>query len=321
MIPRRTLLMSGMALPALLAFQSALSQNLPPVSLGSAILPEPGWRRVQLGQTELLALNDGVLRRPLGEEFVRNAPLESVKALLASQGLPTDYIDVPYNTYLIVDQGVRILMDTGFADNGPPGTGRLSAHLNQAGLRLEDIDVVLISHFHGDHISGLRRKDGSLTFPNAKVWVPQPEFDYWMSDERMVAAPQAARGGFLNVRRVFSAMPTQQLHRFEPGAELMSGMRSIAAFGHSPGHTLFQWKAGAEGFTYMADASHYPALFVRNPDWQVQFDMDAESARQSRRVALQRAVDQGGLVGGFHFPFPGWGRIAPEGNGYVFQPA
>jgi len=320
MISRRSLMWAGLAAPALMATRPVWAQAAAP-NFGTAPLPDPGYRRFKVGSGEVISLNDGVLRRPLAEEFVRNAPFDAVKAALAASGLPTDYIDGPYNVYLVLDQGRRILMDAGFADNGPAGTGRIVELLGRIGLQPGDIDTVLVSHFHGDHISGLRRKDGSLTFPNARVMVPQPEFDHWMSDERMQAAPQAARGGFANAKRVFGGMSDTQLVRFTPGAEVMPSISSIAAFGHSPGQTMFQWRSGSDRFTYLADIAHFPALFVRNPDWQVQFDMDAEAARQTRRSVLQRMVQEGGMVGGYHFPFPGVGRIAAEGSGYVFRAA
>ncbi|MFN7001683.1 MAG: MBL fold metallo-hydrolase, partial [Elioraea tepidiphila] len=144
-------------------------------NFGTPTLPTPGFRRVKVGAFEIIALNDGALRRPLGEEFVRNAPLEQVKAMLASQNLPTEYVDIPFTAFLAVTPAGRFLFDTGFADNGPPTTGRLRDNLAAAGFKPEDIDHVVISHFHGDHINGVRLKDGGLTFPRAKIHVPAPE--------------------------------------------------------------------------------------------------------------------------------------------------
>ncbi len=316
---RRDFLLWGAMGSTALAFGSAWSQGT--ASLGTAALPAQGWRRFSLGSADVFALNDGVVRRPLGEEFVRNAPLEQVKAVLASQQLPTEYIDVPYNAFLLVVDGKRWLIDAGFADNGPPNTGRLLENLRGAGLGPADIDAVLLSHLHGDHVSGLRRKDGSLVFPNATVLVPTPEYDFWMDAKRLEAAPPGARAGFVNARRVLDGYPADKLQRFTPGDRLLGAVDSMAAYGHSPGHTLFTLRGSQSAFTYLADAAHYPALFTRNPDWQVQFDMDAEAARASRRAALARAAADQGIVGGYHFPFPAFGRIRTEGNGYAFESA
>ena len=170
---RRHFLGSAVFGATALAFSSVWSQAAPP-NLGTPTLPTPGFRRMKLGAMELIAINDGAVRRPLGEEFVTNAPLEQVKALLASQGLPTDYIDIPVTPFLVVNGSRRILMDTGFADNGAPTTGRLRANMEAAGFKPEDITDVVISHYHGDHINGLRARDGTFIYPRAKVHVPAP---------------------------------------------------------------------------------------------------------------------------------------------------
>ncbi len=287
---------------------------------GAPTLPEPGFRRVRLGEAEILSFNDGAFRRPLGEEFVKNAPLAEVRSLLASQGLPTDHIDIPFNPFLVLIGGRRILMDAGFADNGGATTGRLLTHLAAAGIKPEDIDTVLVSHFHGDHIQGLRRKDGSLVYPNARVLVPEPEYAYWMDEVRMNALPQNQRGGFQVARRVFASMPAEQLQRFVPGSEVAPGVHSVAAFGHTPGHTLFQVQSAGQTFVYVADLTNVPALFARNPDWAVTFDMDAEAARRVRREVFQRIVGARAMVGGYHFPFPAFGHMVAQGGGYAFQP-
>lgn len=318
MTNRRQFLLHSAAAGSALAFAPALWAQAP-AGLGTPSLPSPGFRRVRLGDAEVIALNDGVARRPLSEEFVRNAPLAEVKALLAAQGLSTDFIDVPFTAFLLVAGGRRVLFDAGFADNGGPTTGKLLDNLQAAGLKAEDIDTVVISHFHGDHIQGLRRKDGSLSFPKAKVMVPAPEHAFWMDDATMNARPENQRGGFQVARRVFGGMTAEQLQRFTPGDELMPGLRSVAAFGHTPGHTLFEFRSGGQAFHYIADLTNVPALFVRKPEWQVQFDMDAAAAARVRRETLNRLASSGGLVGGFHFPFPAFGRVRTEKDGFAFE--
>lgn len=324
MMQRRHFLAAGLSAGAasslaFLAAGAAWAQNAP--NLGTPTLPSPGFRRMKVGDAEVIALNDGIARRPLGEEFVRNAPLAEVRSLLASQGLPTDYIDIPFNAFLVVNGGRRVLMDTGFADNGGATTGRLLANLAAAGFKPEDIDTVLITHYHGDHIQGLRRKDGSLVYPNAKVMVPEPEHAFWMDDATMNARPEAQRGGFMVARRVFAQMPADKLVRFAPGSEVAPGIRSVAAHGHTPGHTLFELQSAGQSFVYVGDLTNVPALFARNPDWAVTFDMDAEAARKTRREVFQRIVANNAMVGGYHFPFPAFGRLAAQGNGYAFQAA
>jgi glyoxylase-like metal-dependent hydrolase (beta-lactamase superfamily II) len=321
MISRRQLLGAGLAAPlayAASSFVPAWAQNAP--NLGTPTLPVPGFRRMKLGGVEIVSLIDGVARRPLGEEFVKNAPLAEVRALLASQGLPTEYIDIPFTPFLVVAGNRRILMDTGLGEFGGPTTGKLLEHLRAAGVAPADIDTVLITHYHGDHIGGLRNKAGELVFAKAKVMVPAPEHAYWMDDAKMAAAPEALKGAFANVRRVFAQMPADRLVRFEPGTEVAPGIKSVAAYGHTPGHTLFEVSSAGQTFAYVGDLTNRPELFARNPDWAVSFDMDAEAARQVRRATLQRIVASNAMIGGYHFPFPAFGRAVAQGNGYDFQP-
>lgn len=321
MLTRRQLLgatLAGTATYAACVFVPAWAQNAP--NLGVPALPNPGFQRLTMGGVEIISLIDGIARRPLGEEFVKNAPLAEVKSLLASQGLSTDYIDIPFTPFLVVAGKRRILMDTGLGEFGGATTGKLLQHLAAAGFRPADIDTVLITHYHGDHINGLRNRAGELVFANAKLMVPAPEHAFWMDDARLAAAPAAMRGAFDNVRRVFAHMPADKLVRFEPGSEVAPGIRSVAAFGHTPGHTLFEVSSGGRTFVYVGDVTNVPALFARNPDWAVAFDMDAETARKTRREVFQRVVAANALVGGFHFPFPAFGRAVASGNGYEFQP-
>ncbi|MEY2618787.1 MAG: hypothetical protein RL522_1789 [Pseudomonadota bacterium] len=315
---RRRFLGTTIAGASALAFGSVWSQSTS--NLGAPTAPAVGFRRMKLGAMEIIAINDGALRRPLGDEFVTNTPLDQVKAALAAQGLPTEYVDIPFTPFLVVSGNRRILLDTGFADNGPPSTGRLRANMEAAGFKFDDITDVVISHYHGDHISGLRAKDGSLTFPRAKVHVPVPEHAFWLDDANMNAAPTAARGNFMNARRVFNNYPAEQMVRFEPGATIAPGITTSAAFGHSPGMCMVQVASEGQTFHYVADVTNVPALFARSPDWAVTFDMDPVMARATRRRVFDAMAKDRAITGGFHFPFPAIGTIENAGSGYQFKP-
>ncbi|MGL4232501.1 MAG: MBL fold metallo-hydrolase [Casimicrobium sp.] len=321
MISRRDLLIGGGAAAATYAatsFFPLIAQNTP--NFGAPSVVQVGFRKQKLGDMEIVALNDGVLRRPLAAEFVRNATIDKVQEVLKSQNLPTEYIDIPFTAFLIVAGNRRVLMDTGFGDNGPPTTGRLMANLSAAGFKPDDITDVVISHYHGDHIQGVRNKAGQLIYPKAKIMVPAPEHAFWMDDARMNSAPDAMKPNYQAVRRVFSTIPSEMLVQFEPGKELLPGIRSVAAFGHTPGHTLFVTESRGEKFCYVADTTNIPQLFARNPEWAVQFDMDADAARATRRKTMEMIVNEKMVAGGYHFPFPAFGKIEKLGEGYDFKP-
>jgi glyoxylase-like metal-dependent hydrolase (beta-lactamase superfamily II) len=272
-----------------------------------------------MGSVTTTMLNDGVFSRPLDASFVRNAPLAAVQAALAEAGLPTDRVDVPFTPLVVDTGGQRVLFDVGNGEFGAATAGKLLENMGKAGIDPKSITAVVFSHFHGDHINGLRNKAGAVVFPNAKVFVPAPEWNWWMDDARMAAAPDAMKPAFAATRRVFGPIASS-LTRFEPGAELMPGVRSMPAFGHTPGHTVFMLEGGAQKMMYWADTTNVAALFVRNPDWAVMFDMDAEAARLTRRRIADMVIRDKILLAGYHLPGAAVGSLATRGNGYEFTP-
>lgn len=319
-LSRRRLLTSGVSLGALLAtgLTGCASTTASPALAARALAP--GVLRVDLGGVMATAVSDGSLQRPVAEGFVRNAPVSAVQAALREAGLPTDQITFPYIPLLVESGGRRILFDTGNGEFSAPTTGKLLENLAKAGVAADTIDAVVFSHLHGDHINGLRNKAGTLMFPRAKVFVPAPEWNWWMDDQRMAAAPEAQQAAFRNVRRVFGPI-AQQVQRFEPGAEVLPGVQSLPAFGHTAGHTAFVFAGrGGRKLMFWADASNVDALFVRNPDWIVQFDLDGEAARQTRRRLADMVIRENMLLAGYHLSGSGIGTLAARGSGYDFKP-
>jgi glyoxylase-like metal-dependent hydrolase (beta-lactamase superfamily II) len=317
-INRRTALAAGAATLAAPAFLTASTVPLF-AQAAAAAAQAPGFYKYKVGDITVTAINDGFFARPI-EGFVRNAELPAVQAALGAAFLPTNAVPIPFNTLVVETGGRLVLLDTGNGNAGAPTSGTWMANFRAAGFDPANVNAVVISHFHGDHINGLRLRDGTAVFPNAEISVPAPEWAFWMSDERMNAAPEAMRGGFQNARRVFAPIAAN-VKRFEPGAEVAPGITSVAAFGHSPGHTVFVVSSGTAKLTYMADTSNHPALFVRNPDWSAVFDMDADAARATRRRLLDMAASEKSRVHFYHAPFPANGFIAKDGNGFQLVPA
>ena len=185
-----------------------------------------GVTRVNLGPVTVTMLADGYGSRPLDANFVRNASLADVQAALRDAGLPTDRLEITY-TIPVVDIGSqRVLFDTGNGEFGAASAGKLLENMSRAGIDPQSITAVVISHFHGDHINGLRNKAGVVVFPNAKIFVPQAEWAWWMDDARMAAAPEAMKGAFAAPRRVFGPLAAS-VTRFEPGAEVLPGVKRV----------------------------------------------------------------------------------------------
>ncbi|MCA3646060.1 MAG: MBL fold metallo-hydrolase [Methylobacterium sp.] len=282
--------------------------------------PSAAAFRFKVGAIEVTALHDGIATRPLDASFVRNAELKDVQAVLAENFLPTDTLNISFTTLLVNNGSKLVLIDTGFADNGGPTNGRTVAQLKSLAIEPSQIDVVLLSHFHGDHLQGARAKDGKLVYPNAEIMAPESEWAFWMDDARMAAAPDAMKGAFAGVHRVLKPN-AKDVKRFAWGQEVVTGITAVEASGHTPGHTAFAISSGGKTLIYVADITNTPLLFARNPEWRVMFDMDAEKAVATRKRILDMAATDRIQVSFYHGNFPSTGFIAREGAGYRLVPA
>lgn len=278
----------------------------------------PGFFRQRVGNLEVTRVHDGVTSRSL-EGFIRNAELEAVKAQLAAAFQPTDNVVIPITTTVLRTPDQLVLIDTSRGEFAAPNASAWMANLQAAGVTPDEVDVIVVSHFHGDHIGGIRGKDGALAFPNARIMVPEAEWAFWMDEGQMSRAPEAMRSNFQNVRRVFEPI-ANDVARYGDGEELVPGLRAMAAPGHTPGHTAYLVEDGGSRLLVWSDTTNKPELFVRNPRWQAVFDMDGDQAMQTRLRLLDMAAAERLPVAGYHFPFPATGYIARDGGGYEMVP-
>jgi glyoxylase-like metal-dependent hydrolase (beta-lactamase superfamily II) len=277
-----------------------------------------GFHRWTVGDVTVTAVHAGTVSRSY-EALVRNASLEEVRAAGQRASLGPDGFQNSFTSLVVQTGGRTVLLDAAFGDNGPPATAVWMQNFRAAGFDPARVDQVVISHFHGDHFSGVRLRDGSLQFPNAEISVPEPEWAFWMSDERMAAAPEAARPSWQAVRRVFTPI-AGQVKRFAPGVEVAPGVASVPAYGHSPGHTAFVVSSGNARMLTVVDAVNHPAFFVRHPDWQPVFDMDPQTAVATRRRLLDMAASERLQVAFYHAPFPAVGEVTRAGQAYEYTP-
>lgn len=285
-----------------------------------ASIQGPGVYRQKLGDYQLTAIDDGTWFLKIDDDFVRNADGAAVNRALAAAFLPPNVLPVSF-TVLVVNTGTKLVMiDAGTGGQVADTAGVLMANLAVAGIEPRAIDTIVISHFHPDHIDGLKTKDGDKVFPNAEILVPEPEWTFWMDDAQMNAAPNRIKVYFRNARRIFGDI-AKDVHRFKPGAEVAPGITSIPAFGHTPGHTAFSVASRNQSLLVMSDTVRNPYLFARYPDWQPLFDMDGPMAVKARRQMLDRAASDRMLVEAYHFPFPACGHIVRNGKGYELVPA
>lgn len=305
---RRSLL-TGSASAAIAAGAGAAS-----ATAGPAATRTQGVYRYRVGALTLTALYDGIWYRPITDNFIRNAPFAEVERALDDAFMPAHKLATPF-TALVVDTGKRrILIDTGTGGQIASSAGVLRANLLGAGIDPRAIDLIVISHFHPDHINGIKDKDNDIIFPNAEIMVPAPEWAFWMDDANLNAAGPDLKIAFRNQRRIFSDIAAR-VTRFDPGAEVMSGIVTIAAAGHTPGHTAFAVHSGDQSLLVLGDTAQHPAIFARHPDWQAAFDIDGAAAVATRKKLFDRAAADRMLVTGYHFPFPACGHLIKTANG------
>lgn len=280
----------------------------------------PSIYRYKLGEFEITVLSDGALRAPKPDAVVVNQPFSEVQKALESAHLPKDQIVNPFTPFVVNTGRQLILFDAGFADNGPPGVGQLAANMAAAGIDPKAIDVVIITHFHPDHISGLRNKAGQAVYPNAEIIVPGGEWTFWNDDGEMNKAAAVWKPSFMHTRRVFGPI-AKDVKRVEYGKEVAPGITSVDARGHSPGHGGYVIASGNAKLLYIGDATNNPALFARNPEWHLWADMDKAMAVSSRRRILDMAANERMPILGYHYPFPAVGYIEKQGAGYNYVPS
>ena len=278
-----------------------------------------GVYRFRVGDYQLTALYDGLWPLKIDQHFIRNASAAEVDAALAAAFLPPRILPVSFTALLVNTGSKLVLIDTGTAGQIVDSAGTLLQSLEAAGIRPRQIDTVLISHFHPDHINGIKDKEGVKIFPHAEIAVPEGEWAYWMNEANMAGVEPTVHKYFLNARRIFRDI-AGEVRRFKPDAEVAPGIVSIPAFGHTPGHVAFSISSGTQSMLVLSDSARNPYLFVRHPEWQPSFDMDGPLAVDTRRRLLDRASADKMLVHGYHFPFPATGHIARTGTGYELVP-
>jgi glyoxylase-like metal-dependent hydrolase (beta-lactamase superfamily II) len=277
-------------------------------------MSQAGIYRFKLGAFDVTTILDGSLERPPHPTFGANQSAEAVAELARSNGVSATAYDHVYVPTLVDTGRELVLFDTGNGKGRDPAVGKLPELMVQAGYKPGQVDVVVITHGHPDHINGLVT-DGKPSYPNAEVMMPGPEWDFWMDDGNMSRAPEAMKGAFANVRRVFGIVGSK-MTKYEPGKDVAPGIASMAAHGHSPGHTVHIVSSGNSRLMIQGDLTTLPQLFVRNPGWHVMFDMDASKAEETRRRVYDRVAADRIPVQGYHFPFPAVAHIEKTPSGY-----
>ena len=316
-LTRRTLLGASAAALATVPFSGAMTTaNAAAPKLGTQA---PGFLRFNVGDFEITALSDGTVPYEIDEKRIPNAKVEEVIALMAMQGMATKPAVNSFNTMVVNTGSKLVLIDSGFNNNGAPTTGRMAQNLAAAGIDPKTIDTVLVSHFHPDHINGLRSKEGELVYGSAEIIVPSVDYAHFMDEAKMNAVPEAARGAFKTAQRVFGPI-AKDVKQAEWTKEWAPGITALQSDGHTPGHTSFIISSGNKTLIVVGDAANDPRIFARKPEWHLGFDLDKARAVETRKKLLDMAATDKIQLTFYHAAFPATGYVAKNGSGYDWYP-
>jgi glyoxylase-like metal-dependent hydrolase (beta-lactamase superfamily II) len=314
---------------SLLTGAAAGAAALGPLSGADAAAPRAGkqahgFYRYRVGAIEVTVATDGAQSFPLTESYVVNAPIEEVRKALQSVYMPPNRMTHHYAPIVLNMGRELIVIDTGFGPAAFKKTrgqlGQFTSNLAAAGIDPKDVDLVVISHFHPDHVNGLLDAENKLAFPNAEVLVPAEEWKFWMDDGEMSRAPEGRMQElFANNRRVFDALG-RKVTPYVWGRDIVRGLTPLATVGHSIGHTSFMLSSGFDQLFIQSDVTNNPDLFARHPDWGAFFDQDPQLAVTTRREVYDMLVATKTLVQGFHYPFPGLAHVEAVDGGYRVVP-
>ena len=288
----------------------------------AALVGNAGHYRFQVGDIAATILSDGLIGGP-PSVYAGDAPEAELEEVLRRAFLPTDHMTLNLNTLLLEIGGRRILLEAGAGGTMGPNGGRLFENLAAIRLSADDIDTIVISHTHPDHVGNLRNADGGRAFPRATVMVPRADWAFFVEGEADLSympVPEEFRQRFAANIKASVEPVSNGIEFYEAGDEILPGLTTIAAAGHTPGMATFLVHSGDDQLLLTADLAYHPVVNIDRP-WRPGPDRDQEAAEASRRRIFDQAASDQMLVLGFHYPFPGLGRILRTDTGYAWVPA
>lgn len=264
----------------------------------SAVFPS-----CQIGGYQVIALSDGTMEATL--DLLSGIQTAEAERIQRSAGIER-YGHIHINCYLIRGHGRTILVDAGTGGHNNVG-GQLREKLEMLGIHSDDIDTILLTHCHPDHIGGLLDENGEPVYKKAELYLHPLEFQYWLDDEKQHSASERGKRNFTLVRQVLNASAAKV--RLIDEKAIAHGIRSVWLPGHTPGHSGFHIHSDEQRLLIWGDIVHFPHIQSAHPAASVMFDVHPAQAEETRKKALQQAVDEKLIIAGMHLDQTGFARI------------
>jgi len=278
----------------------------------------PGFYRFKVGDAEVSVVSDGALALGDPKGTFTGVPEEELRKMLSDNFLPPNNVMLEQNSPVVNTGSKLVLFDTGLGTTKGfgPSTGRQQKSLRAAGIKPEDIDAVVFSHAHPDHVGGVIGANGKPLFPNAQFYIAQSDLDFW-TDQGKLNGPLK---DFIGVARNNLLPVRNRIVFYKDGQEFLPGIQALAAPGHTVGHTIFMITSGGKSLAYLADLSHHPILLLEKPRMEFSYDTDPKQAADTRVKMLDMLAANKIAVLAYHYPWPGVGHVVKSGEGFHYIP-
>lgn len=274
--------------------------------------------KMKLGSFTIVALSDGIFSLPTDQLLVEHTPGE-VKALLAAAKAPVG-IPTSVNAFLIDTGSRRILVDSGSGSYFGPTLGRAIAALKAAGYKPEDIDEVLITHLHPDHVGGLA-VGGARVFPNATIRMALAEHDFWLDKANVTKVDASVQSSFDAAAASLAPYSAAgRIKPFKPGETLAAGVTAVSLPGHTAGHTGYRVESAGKTLLIWGDVMHVAVVQLKDPTVTIKFDSSQAEAARSRAMIMADAAKRHYLIAAAHLQFPGIGTLGKGAHDWQWTP-
>jgi glyoxylase-like metal-dependent hydrolase (beta-lactamase superfamily II) len=298
------------------ALASGISMAAAPAQVGTQA---PGYFRLAVGDYEVTALFDGY--NDLSPKLLKGLTQSQIRALLARRSIETPGVQTAFNAFLVNTGKQLILVDTGAGQCIGATAGMLSDNMKAAGYQPDQVDAILLTHLHLDHVCGLVDAQQKPIFANATVYAAKAEAAYWLDPQALAKAPEGAKPYFKIAQDSTAPyVAAGRFKTFDAGQSPVPGVEATLEAGHTPGSTTYRFTSQGQSILFMGDLVHNLAVQFLHPEVSIGFDVNSQQAIKSRNQVFTDAATSKTWVTAAHLPFPGIGHIAAEGKHFEWVP-